>query len=138
MFSLVSSQVMELSGSQLLPDGVDPQKEIHGGAEDIYKWEAEAPKPNGPVTGNNAPADDPPDPTLPTNVPAIMHVYFDTSGKLDPVRHPGAVYINLVAEVDGNLTRMVVTIHPLGTVTWDYVDRFFWEPIPQPAGGNTP
>lgn len=137
MFSLVSSQVMSLTDVQLVPDGVDPQKEIDGEAEEIYKWEAEPPKPGGPVTQSNTPAENPPDPNMPTNVPAIRHVYFDTSGKLDPVRHAGAAYINMIALVDGALTRMVVTIHPLGTVTWDYVDRFWWEPT-TPAGGNSP
>lgn len=131
MFSLVSSQVMDLDGVQLLPDFVDPEKEVNGEAEEIYKWEPE-PAANGPVTQDGS-APPTPDPGLPQNVPAIRHVYFDTSGKLDPMRHSGAVYINMVALVDDGLTRMVVTIHPLGTVTWDYVDRFDWEPAP-PAG----
>lgn len=138
MFSLVSSQVLQLNDVQLVPDGVNPQLEVEGGAEDIYRWEAEPPKSNGPITQGNAPSETPPDPSLPQNVPAIMHVYFDTSGKLDPVRHSGAVYVNMVAVVDGALTRMVVTIHPLGTVTWDYTDRFWWEPPPAPPGGDSP
>ena len=138
MFSLVSSQVMALCDVQLVPDGVDPQVEVEGGAEEIYKWEAEPPAFNGPVTQGNNEDEPPPDPNLPRNVPAIVHVHFDTSGKLDPVRHTGAVYINMIALVDGALTRLVVTIHPLGTVTWDYVDRFWWEDAEAPDGEDTP
>ena len=35
-----------------------------------------------------------------------------------------------------DLRRMVLTFHPLGTVTWDYVDRFWWEPELDPAAGG--
>jgi prepilin-type N-terminal cleavage/methylation domain-containing protein len=137
MFSLVSSQVMQLTDVQLVPEFVDPALEIAGAAEDIYRWEPEPPA-NGPITGGNAPAEPPPDPSLPSGVPAIRHVHFDTAGKLDPVRHTGAVFIHMVALVDGELRRMVVTIHPLGTVTWDYVDRFAWEAAPAPGTEDTP
>ena len=138
MFSLVSSQIFDLADAQLVPDNVDPNIEINGGAEDIYDWQAAPPKPNGPVTQDNSEDQTPPNPDLPQNVPAIVHVHFDTSGKLDPMRHSGAVTINMIALVDEGLTRMVVTIHPLGTVTWDYVDQFWWEAPPNPAGGDTP
>jgi hypothetical protein len=73
--------------------------------------------------------------------PAIVHIFFDTAGRLDPQRHPGAVEIYLVADDDGQARRMLLTFHPLGAVTSELVDRFRLEP--RPAGtpnipGETP
>lgn len=138
--SLISSQVLDLGAVQLIAPGVSPQLEAEGAAEEIYDWKAQPPS-GGPVTGGGStPA---PPPGLPDGpVPAIVHVHFDTSGKLDPARHAGAAYIYLIAIENGEIVRMEVTIHPLGAVTWDYVDRFAWEPPPAPtpprAPGNTP
>lgn len=137
--SLISSQTLDLGAVQLIAPGVSPQLEAEGAAEEIYDWQAQPPS-GGPTTGGGStPA---PPPGLPDGpVPAIVHVHFDTSGKLDPARHAGAAYIHLIAVDDGEIVRMVVTIHPLGAVTWDYVDRFSWEPppaAPPKAPGNTP
>jgi prepilin-type N-terminal cleavage/methylation domain-containing protein len=142
MYSLVSSQTLALADVQLIAPGVPAQLESTGEAEGIYDWKAEPLKANGPVTGNSG-TPPPPNTALPTNVPAIVHVYFDTAGKLDPARHPGAVYINMIAVDNGEIIRMQVTIHTLGAVTWDYVDLFPWEvppnAPPQPGlPGNTP
>lgn len=140
MNSLISSQTLDLGSVQLVVPGVSPQLEAEGAAEGIY----DAKPQGGPTTGGGtAPA---PPPGLPDGpVPAIVHVHFDTSGKLDPARHDGAAFIYLIAVEDGEIVRMVVTIHTLGAVTWDYVDRFPWEPPPAPppkaspkAPGNTP
>lgn len=139
MNSLISSQTLDLGSVQLIAPGVSPELEAQGAAEGIYDWKAQPPS-GGPVTGGTpAPA---PQPGLPDGpVPAIVHVFFDTSGKLDPARHDGAAYIYLIAYEDGEIIRMQVTVHTLGAVTWDYVDRFAWEPPPAPprkAPGDTP
>jgi prepilin-type N-terminal cleavage/methylation domain-containing protein len=140
MNSLVSSQTLQLADVQLVAPGVSAKLESTGEAEGIYDWKAAPPKPNSPVTGNSpvgtAPAPVTGLPLAP--VPAIVHVYFDASGKLDPARHPGAMEICLIAVDDGEIVRMVITIHPLGAVTWDYVDLFSWEvpPPPLPGGGS--
>jgi prepilin-type N-terminal cleavage/methylation domain-containing protein len=135
MNSLVSSQTLQLADVQLVPPGVNAELEANGQAEGVYDWKAEPPKPNSPVTGDNAP-NEPPLTGLPlVPVPAIVHVYFDTAGKLDPARHDGAAYIHLIAVDDGAIVRMVITVHALGAVTWEYVDLFDWEvPPPKPAG----
>ena len=138
--SLVSSQTLQLVDVQLVADGVSAKLESTGEAEDIYDWKAAPPKPGGPVTGNG-PTGTPPAPIagLPTvPVPAIVHVYFDASGKLDPARHPGAMEICLIAVDDGEIVRMVITIHPLGAVTWDYVDLFTREVPPPRLPGSGP
>ncbi|MCA8914313.1 MAG: type II secretion system protein [Planctomycetes bacterium] len=143
MNSLVSSQTLALADVQLIAPGVPAQLESTGEAEEIYDWKAEPPKANGPVTGNTTTPAPAPNSALPTNVPAIVHVYFDTAGKLDPARHAGAAYIYLIAVDNGEILRMQVTIHSLGAVTWDYVDLFPWEvppnAPPQPGlPGDTP
>lgn len=143
MSSLISSQTLTLADAQLVAPGVYAELEVQGLAEDIYDWKAE-PKPTGPTTqpGTTTPGDPPPQGLPIGPVPAIVHVYFDAAGKLDPARHPGAVTINLVAIDNGVAVRLEVTIHPLGAVTWDYVDKFQGEPVPKtpPANpsGNTP
>ena len=139
MNSLISSQTLDLADVQLLPPGVPAKIESEGGAEDIFDWKAAPPKPTGPITGNSGPTPTPtPDPNLPTGVPAIVHVYFDSSGKLDPARHPGAVFVGMIAVDNGAIVRMQVTIHAMGVVTWDYVDLFPWEVPPNAPPGDTP
>ena len=88
-----------LDGAQLVPPGVDPKLEIEGQAEGVYN---KPNKPNGPVTqSNSGPQPEPPPPGLPTEpVPAIQHIYYDASGKLDPARHPGAMFVYLAAIID--------------------------------------
>ncbi len=135
LFTLVSSQVLSLQGAQLLAPGVDADLELGGQAEEIYK--KRGPPAPGPATG---PAAAPAAPVagLPLDPPpAIVHIFFDTAGRLDPQRHPGAVEIYLVADDDGTARRMLLTFHPLGAVTSELVDRFRLEP--RPAGTpNTP
>ncbi|MCA8910947.1 MAG: hypothetical protein KDB82_04535 [Planctomycetes bacterium] len=142
--SLISSQTLTLDGAQLVPPGVDPKLEIEGQAEGVYN---KPNKPNGPVTqSNSGPQPEPPPPGLPTEpVPAIQHIYYDASGKLDPARHPGAMFVYLAAIDNGEVVRLQVTFHPLGAVTWDYVDILPWETPPKPENkpqpakpGNTP
>jgi hypothetical protein len=67
-----------------------------------------------------------------TRPPAIRHVFFDDTGKLDPAIHPGAVRIALVTQGNSGPQRMIVTVHPLGAVTTQEVERFDWEPEPTP------
>lgn len=128
-FSLVSSQVFEIGPSvQLLADGVWPNLEVEGKAEDIYDVDAKAdPKKTGgkdmSLGGEGLPDLRP---------AAIRHIYFDDTGKLDPAIHPGAVEIALVAQTSGGIQRMIVTFHPLGAVTTKEVERFAWEPEPAP------
>lgn len=130
LFTLVSSQVLSLQGAQLVAPGVDPELELNGQAEDIYKQRAATGPGTGPGTAPAVPAAGlPPDP-----VPAIVHVFFDTAGRLDPQRHPGAVEIYLIAEEGGELRRMLITFHPLGAVTSEMVDRFRLEPPRSNAG----
>jgi prepilin-type N-terminal cleavage/methylation domain-containing protein len=137
MNSLVSSQTLQLVDVSLVPYGVTAEAEAKGDAEDIFDWKAEPPKPSGPTTGPGSGSAPPPATGVPsTPVPAIVHVYFDASGKLDPARHPGAMKLALIAIDAGEIVRMEVTIHPLGAVTWDYVDLFEWEEPPPPAGGG--
>jgi prepilin-type N-terminal cleavage/methylation domain-containing protein len=141
MNSLISSQTLTLDGAQLVPPGVYAQLEVEGQAEGVYD---KPDKSNGPVTqSGQEPQPEPPPPGLPPNpVPAIVHVYFDASGKLDPARHAGAVKVFLATIDNGEVVRLEITIHPLGSVTWDYVDQFENEPIPKPdnppAPGNSP
>lgn len=136
MFSLISSQTLQLEGCQFIPEDVDPMKEALGEAEGIYQDKTIPPN-SGPVTGPGAPEITGPGTGLPIDpVAAIRHVYFDTAGKLDPVRHQGSVEIYMVSLQGDDLRRMVLTFHPLGTVTWDYVDRFWWEPPLDPAAGG--
>jgi hypothetical protein len=129
MNSLVSSQTLQLADVSLVPFDVKAEAEARGDAEDIFDWKAAPPKANGPVTGPGsngaAPLEGVP------SAPAIVHVYFDASGKLDPARHPGAVTLALIAVDEGEIVRMEITIHPLGAVTWDYVDLFEWEVPPK-------
>lgn len=137
LFSLVSSQTYQLDGAQLIAEDVDPMREVLGEAEGIFDDKSLPPSPGGPVTGPAAPEITGPGTGLPIDpIPAIRHVYFDTAGKLDPARHPGAVEICMVSLSGDDLRRMVFTFHPLGTVTWEYVDRFWWEPVPDPAAGS--
>lgn len=137
LFSLVSSQTYQLDGAQLIAEDVDPMKEMLGEAEGIFDDKTLPPQPTGPVTGPAAPEITGPGTGLPIDpVPAIRHIYFDTAGKLDPARHPGAVEIYMVSLSGDDLRRMVFTFHPLGVVTSEYVDRFWWEPVPDPAGGG--
>ncbi|MBE7490349.1 MAG: type II secretion system protein [Planctomycetes bacterium] len=136
LFSLVSSQTLQLEGCQFIPEEVDPMKEALGHAEGIY-LDRSLPPPTGPVTGPEAPEITGPGTGLPAEpVPAIRHIYFDTAGKLDPARHAGAVEICMVSLSGDDLRRMVLTFHPLGTLTWEYVDRFWWEPEPDPLAGG--
>jgi prepilin-type N-terminal cleavage/methylation domain-containing protein len=129
-FSLVSSQVFEIGPSvQLLADGVWPEIELEGKAEDIYDVDAKAdPRRTGgkdlSLSGEGLPD---------TRPPAIRHVFFDDTGKLDPAIHPGAVRIALVTQGNSGPQRMIVTVHPLGAVTTQEVERFDWEPEPAPA-----
>jgi hypothetical protein len=133
MSSLISSQTLELNDVRLVPWGVWAEKMVSGEADGIYDWKAD----DSPVTGD--PAAPPPSvqglPNQP--VPAIVHLHFDPSGKLDPARHPGAVFLYLVA-IDGDeVVRMELVVHPLGAVTWEYIDLFPWEPRPAaPAAGG--
>ena len=134
--SLVSSQEYQLDGVQFIPPGVDPELEGNMQAEGIYDWKAEPPQAaNGPVTQDNSePQPAGPATGLPLEPPpAIVHVYFDQSGKLDPAKHDGAVFIYLLSWDDGDVTKMELTIHPLGAVTWEYIDYFPWESIPDNA-----
>lgn len=136
MFSLISSQTLQLEGCSFIPVDVDPMKEVLGEAEGIY-LDKSLPPSTGPITGPAAPEITGPGTGLPIDpVPAIHHIYFDTAGKLDPARHQGAVEVYLVSISGDDLRRMVLTFHPFGPVTWDYVDRFWWEPAPDPAAGG--
>jgi len=136
LFSLVSSQTLQMEGCQLIAEDVDPMKEALGEAESIF-LDKTLPPQTGPVTGPAAPEITGPGTGLPINpIPAIRHIYFDTAGKLDPARHPGAAEVYMVSLSGDDLRRMVVTFHALGTVTWDYVDRFWWEPPLDPVAGD--
>lgn len=123
-FSLVSSQVFEIGPSvQLVPDGVSAEAELEGRAEDIYDIDAKPdPKKTGVkdmgLSGEGLPDRRP---------PAIRHIFFDSSGKLDLSVHRGAVRIALVSRSSGGPQRMLVTFHPLGTVTTEEVERYDWE-----------
>lgn len=134
LFTLVSSQTLQLEGVQFIAEGVDPVTEGTGGAEDIYR-DLTQPPTNAPVTGPGSGTPGPPG--LPPGMdllPALVHLYYDSSGKLDPARHAGAVDIYLVHYEDGTLRRMRVRFHPLGAVTADELDYFPWETPPNPLG----
>lgn len=139
MNSLISSQTLSLADVQLVPTGVSAELETQGQAEEVYDWKAQ-PKPSGPITQDKSSPQPAPAPGLPTDVPAIVHVYFDAAGKLDPARHAGAVYLYLVTIDNGAPLRLRITIHPLGAVTWDYVDLLPWETPPRNPNqpGDTP
>lgn len=130
--ALVSSQNFALDGAQFVHPGVDPMLEATMQAEEIYRDHNEERR-EGPITpsGDDAP---PPEGLPRTPPPAIAHIYFNTAGKLDPAKHEGAAYLYLVSIDDGVLDRLVVTIHTLGSVTWEYVEYFPWEDRPE-AGG---
>ncbi|MCC6574637.1 MAG: prepilin-type N-terminal cleavage/methylation domain-containing protein [Planctomycetes bacterium] len=146
LFSLISSQELELgrgakgqSGVQLLPDDVDAQVEIDGGAEGIFIGDEArdaAAAPGGERSTSATPTGD----GLPVlKVPPLETIYFDSTGKLDPSIHGGSVIIRLVARGnDGKPERVEVIIHPLGTVTVRPVDRFPWEPDVQQIPDPTP
>lgn len=141
LFSLVSSQSLQLEGCQFIVPDTDPMAEATGKAESIFIDRMKPASAQGPVTGQDpeAPEMMGPGSGLPNEpVPAIVHVYFDTAGKLDPGRHAGAVDIYMISYDGGDLRRMVITFHPLGVVTFDYVERFYWEKPPEPgaAGGG--
>ena len=129
----------DLADVQLVPTGVSAELETQGQAEEVYDWKAQ-PKPSGPITQDKTSPQPAPAPGLPTDVPAIVHVYFDAAGKLDPARHAGAVYLYLVTIDNGAPLRLRITIHPLGAVTWDYVDLLPWETPPRNPNqpGDTP
>lgn len=128
-FSLVSSQVFEIGPSvQLVPDGVFADVELEGGAESIYDVDAKPdPKRTG-VKDMGLGGEGLPD----RRPPSIRHIFFDASGKLDLAVHRGAVRIALVSRGGQGAQRMMVTFHPLGTVTTEEVERFPWEPEPAP------
>jgi prepilin-type N-terminal cleavage/methylation domain-containing protein len=134
-FSLVSSQVFDIGPrAQLLADGVWPDVELEGKAEDIYDVDA---KPDPKATGGKSmglSGEGLPD----TRPSAIRHIFFDDTGKLDASVHPGAVRIALVSQGNNGPERMIVTFHPLGTVTTQFVERFEWEPEPAPAAPVVP
>jgi hypothetical protein len=122
---LAAGRILALEGAYLIAPGVDPLLEITGQALHIYQQ----PAPTGPTTGPgaNTPWYEP-QPGLPlTPPPPLVHVYFDSAGRLDASRHAGAVQIHLVSGSAGSLRRAVLTFHPLGVMTHEFVERFDWE-----------
>lgn len=140
MNSLVSSQEYQLDGVQFIAPGVDPELEGNMRAEHIYDWKPEADEGiDGPITQSDSDTTQPVGPTtgLPLDPPpAIVHVYFDPSGKLDPAKHAGAVLVYLMSWDSSEITRMELMIHPLGAVTWEYLDLFPWEEDPEAPPGE--
>ncbi|MDC1142027.1 hypothetical protein OAU50_02970 [Planctomycetota bacterium] len=128
LYTMVSSEVMDLSGAQLLVRGVNPSLEASGSAEDIYIAPGHDPVSN-PTTGpDGEPTGYQPKQGLPPQqVPSIRHLYFDSAGQLDRTRHAGSEYVYVISFDGSVLNRMVMTIHPLGAVTLDYPDEFPWE-----------
>ena len=141
-FSLVSSQELDIGPRvQLVPDGVWADLELNSEAEDIFDVDAKVDPKN--TTPGATPEMSLNKEGLPqTRPPAIRHVFFDDSGKLDASIHDGSVVVALVSRGPNGPERMLVTFHPLGAVTTKEVERFEWEPEPakpKPAPpSNTP
>lgn len=133
LYSLVSSQSIDLDQVHLLPYGQDPEAELRGELEEIY----DPKKTDGPITGAGAgpgacgdPANS--DPFNDRPPPGIRHIYFDAAGRLDSAIHDGAAYVFMVSRGSGDRTsRMILTFHKLGFVSSDYVDYFPWEAAPK-------
>lgn len=127
LMGLVTGRVLELEGTQLIARDVDPFLELTGQAEQVY--DPRQPQYTGPITGPGA--DEPEPAYLPglplTPPPGLVHVYFDGAGRLDPARHAGALEIYLVSGNAAEIVRAILTFHPLGAVTHEYVERFDWE-----------
>ncbi|GIK53911.1 MAG: hypothetical protein BroJett014_28840 [Planctomycetota bacterium] len=132
-FSLISSQELEIGPNvQMVPEGVWADLELNGEAEDIFDVDAKKdPKSTNPnaVPDMSLNREGLPD----TRPPAIRHVFFDDSGKLDAAIHGGAVFLALVTRGANGPERVLVIFHPLGAVTSEAVDRFPWEPDPEAA-----
>jgi hypothetical protein len=129
LLALVSSSALELQGSQLIAWGFDPEMEANLQTKFIYDPDFYA----GPITGEEE-EDTRPTPFLQSippeqrvPPPAIVHVYFDAAGRLDPNRHPGAVQIYLVERTASELRRLEITFHPLGAITTEFLELFPWE-----------
>lgn len=123
IYSMVSSEVVEFTGSKLLYAGVDPMLEATDDAEDIYIQ----PNAGSNVTGSSGSGYKQQKGLPAQQVSPIRHIYFDSAGQLDRARHAGSEYIYLISFDDGNLQRVTITVHPLGAVTSDYHDKFPWE-----------
>lgn len=143
LYRLVGSSEIELEGCRLVHVGVDPQLELDGEAEGIFgkappKAGGQGQGASGPVTGPGGSTQTPPTPKqgLPEQpMPSLVHIYYDEAGKLDRSKHAGAHFVYMIMDDGGGEPRrMVLTFHPLGTVTDEEVDRFPWEPEPKGVG----
>ncbi|MHC4842077.1 MAG: prepilin-type N-terminal cleavage/methylation domain-containing protein [Planctomycetota bacterium] len=140
LYTMVSSEVVDMNGAQLLLQDVDPMLEATNSAENIYIEPGT--EQSGPTTGSSETPEayQPKEGLPPRQVTPIRHVYFDTAGQLDRSRHAGSVYIYVISYADQVLQRMTITIHPLGAVTTDYPEEFPWEQeedeLGLPAGGG--
>jgi prepilin-type N-terminal cleavage/methylation domain-containing protein len=124
LLALTGGGLLELAGSHLIAWGIDPELEVNMQTKQIY--EPDYRPVTGPVTGPGE--DDAPQTGLPrTPPPPIVRVHFDSTGRLDPERHAGGKEIFLVEGPAHNMRRLVLTFHPLGSVTYEYLEAFPWE-----------
>jgi prepilin-type N-terminal cleavage/methylation domain-containing protein len=126
LLALTGGGLLELAGSHLIAWGIAPVLEVNMQTKHIYEPDY---RPSGPVTGPGADTDiTPPATGLPrVPPPPVVHVHFDSTGRLDAARHAGAAEIYLVEGPADNPRRLILTFHPLGSVTYEFVESFPWE-----------